>query len=49
MKENAEAKIVGSKIGLEENAEKSKYIIISPDQNAGSRMWGYGLDLAVSG
>ena len=36
MNENAEAKIVGSReIGLEVNAEKTKYMVMSPDQNAG--------------
>jgi len=41
---------VGSKeIGLKVNTEKSKYMVMSPDQNAVSRMWGYGLDRAGSG
>jgi len=36
IKENAEALIVASKeIGLEEYADKSKYMVISQDQNAG--------------
>jgi hypothetical protein len=36
IKENAEALVVASKeIGLEENADKTKYIVISRDQHAG--------------
>ena len=36
IKENAEALIVSSKeTGLEVNADKTKYIIMSQDQNAG--------------
>jgi len=36
IKENAEALVVASKeIGLEVNADKTKYTIMSPDQNAG--------------
>jgi len=36
IKENKEALIVASKeIGLEENADKTKYIVISRDKNAG--------------
>jgi hypothetical protein len=36
VKENAEALVVGTKeIGLEENADKIKYMIKSRDQNAG--------------
>jgi hypothetical protein len=36
IKENAEAVIVASKeIGLEVNADKSQYMIVSRDQNAG--------------
>jgi len=36
IQENAEALIVASKeIGLEENADKIKYMVISRDQNAG--------------
>jgi len=36
LKENAEALVVASKvIGLEENADKSQYIVMSLDQNAG--------------
>jgi hypothetical protein len=35
IKENAEALIVASKeIGLEVNADKSKYMVMSRDQNA---------------
>ena len=36
MKENAEAlKVAGKEIGLEVNADKTKYMIMSQDQNAG--------------
>jgi len=36
VKENAEALVVATKeIGLEVNADKTKYMIMSPDQNAG--------------
>jgi len=36
MKENAEALVVASKpIGLEVNADKTKYMVMSRDQNAG--------------
>jgi len=36
IKENAEALVVASKeIGLEVNADKTKYLIMSRDQNAG--------------
>jgi hypothetical protein len=36
VKENAEALVVATKeTGLEVNADKTKYMIISPDQNAG--------------
>jgi hypothetical protein len=36
LKENAEALVMANKeTGLEENADKTKYIVISPDQNAG--------------
>jgi len=36
IKENAEALVVASKeIGLEVNADKTKYMVISRDQNAG--------------
>ena len=36
IKENAEALIVASKeIGLEVNADKTKYMVMSQDQNAG--------------
>jgi len=36
MKENTEAKIVGSReTGPEVNADKSKYMVMSPDRNAG--------------
>jgi len=36
VKENAEALIVASKeIGLEVNADKTKYMVMSRDQNAG--------------
>jgi len=35
IKENAEALVVASKeIGLEVNADKSKYMVMSQDQNA---------------
>ena len=36
IKENAEALIVARKeVGLEENADKNKYMVMSRDQNAG--------------
>ena len=36
VKENAEALVVASKeIGLEVNADKAKYMVMSRDQNAG--------------
>ena len=36
IKENAEALVVASKeIGLEVNADKTKYMVMSRDQNAG--------------
>jgi len=36
IKENAEGLIVASKeIGLEENADKTMYLVISQDKNAG--------------
>ena len=36
MKENAEALVVASKeIGLEVNADKTEYLVMSRDQNAG--------------
>jgi hypothetical protein len=36
IKKNTEALVVASKeIGLEVNAEKTKYIVMSQDQNAG--------------
>jgi len=36
MKNNTEAfLIVGKEIGLEENADKTKYMVVSQDQNAG--------------
>jgi hypothetical protein len=35
IKKNTEALVVVSKIGLEVNAEKSKYMVMSRDQNAG--------------
>ena len=38
IKENAEALIVASYgTGVEVNADKSKYMVMSPDQNAGRR------------
>jgi hypothetical protein len=35
IKENALALVVASKIGLEVNADKTKYTVMSEDQNAG--------------
>ena len=35
MKENAEALLVATKIGLEVNADKTKYMVMSRDRNAG--------------
>ena len=35
VKENAETLIVSKEIGLEVNADKTKYMVMSQDQNAG--------------
>jgi hypothetical protein len=34
IKKNAEALVVANKIGLETNVDKTKYMVISQDQNA---------------
>jgi gamma-glutamylcyclotransferase (GGCT)/AIG2-like uncharacterized protein YtfP len=43
IKENAEALVVATKeIGLEVNADKTKYMVMSQDQNA---VWGHSLKI----